>query len=62
MFWDAFFNDNIATEEMGNVIKSATFIKSVVGIAVGVVLGFLAATKFAAARDTAENAKKPSKE
>ena len=47
MFWDAFFKGDIGSDGMGTVFKSATFAKSAMGIAVGCVLGFLAATKLA---------------
>ncbi|MEO8332126.1 MAG: hypothetical protein ABI479_06805 [Gallionella sp.] len=52
MFWNAIFKGNISTNGIGRVIESATFTKSVVGMAVGGILGLLAATKFATTKNS----------
>jgi hypothetical protein len=51
MFWDALLNGNFSTRGLRIAIESSTFIKSVIGMAAGGVLGMLA-TRFAAARKT----------
>lgn len=51
MFWDALFKGNISTRGIRMVFESATFTKSVIGMAAGGFLGFLATTKFATAKN-----------
>ncbi|MEK7538490.1 MAG: hypothetical protein AAB552_01475 [Patescibacteria group bacterium] len=57
MFWHELFKGNIDINGVGKILASATFIKSVVGIAVGGVLGFIAATKYTVACGAAEKTK-----
>lgn len=52
MFWDALFKGNISTKGIGRVLQSATFTKSVIGMAVGGIIGFLAAILFSTARSS----------
>jgi hypothetical protein len=47
IFWHELFNGNI-TVGMGEVFKSATFIKSLTGIVVGAALGARAGSKYSA--------------
>jgi hypothetical protein len=49
MFWDALFKGNFSTRGLRIAIESSTFIKSVIGMAAGGVLGLLA-TRLATAR------------
>lgn len=45
MFWNALFNGKLSAKGMDNVLGSATFIKSVMGIALGGIAGFFAYKK-----------------
>jgi len=51
MFWDAIFKGNISTAGIGKVFESATFTKSAIGMVVGGIVGLLASTKFATAKN-----------
>jgi hypothetical protein len=52
MFWDALFKGNISTKAIGRVVESATFAKSVIGMAVGGVIGLLAAILLSTTRSS----------
>jgi len=51
MFWDALFKGNFSTRGLRIAIESSTFTKSVIGMAAGGGLGFLASS-FASAKKT----------
>jgi hypothetical protein len=51
MFWDTLFKGNFSTKGIGRVVESATFTKSVIGMAVGGIIGLLVATRFPTARN-----------
>lgn len=50
LFWEALFKGNISTNGMERVFESATFAKSVAGMAAGGIIGYLVSTKLPAAR------------
>ncbi|MGH8580557.1 MAG: hypothetical protein ACREVK_10730 [Gammaproteobacteria bacterium] len=54
MFWHELFQGNIGTDELGEVFKSATFVKSLVGTLVGGALGLVVAVKYSALKQQAE--------
>jgi len=52
MFWDALFKGNISTKGIGRVLQSATFTKSVIGMAVGGIIGLLISTRLPTAKSS----------
>ncbi len=45
LFWEALFRGHIGVEDLDRVSGTATFTKSMIGLGVGAVAGFLAAGK-----------------
>jgi hypothetical protein len=41
MFWEAFFNGRMSSQDMGMVLQSATFMKLLIGTFVGGFVGFI---------------------
>jgi hypothetical protein len=47
LFWHEFFKGDVSALGMGEIVKSATFAKSVIGLVIGGVLGSIAASRLA---------------
>ncbi len=45
LFWEALFRGHVGVEDLDKVSGTATFTKSMIGLGVGAVAGFLVSTK-----------------
>ena len=45
LFWEALFRGHVGVEDLDKVSGTATFTKSMIGLGVGAVVGFLVSTK-----------------